>query len=195
MQKGPSWKGSGIMSQLCSTTNLASCRVMSIWCCRALHHPKKFLLCSCSIHFTDIYRMCMWIQDNVLCPHKQRTRNRSLCLGDPPASYVVACAVILQVLDLRPLVTMTANSYMVFGLRAVTVWLSAVVSADWTHNRQIDIHSHLKSLQKQTKSASTKDQSPSNVRASVLQEYGFMHVAGTVCPCVCTRKIIKTVLY
>lgn len=38
-----------------------------------------------------------------------------------PASYVVACAVILQVLDLRPLVTMTANSYMVFGLSPVTV--------------------------------------------------------------------------
>lgn len=56
-----------------------------------------------------------------------------VCLRNLPASYVVACAVILQVLDLRPLVTMTANSYMVFGLRPVTVWLSAVVSADWTH--------------------------------------------------------------
>lgn len=54
-------------------------------------------------------------------------------MRDLPASYVVACAVILQVLDLRPLVTMTANSYIVFGLRLVTVWLSAVVSADWTH--------------------------------------------------------------
>lgn len=53
---------------------------------------------------------------------------------DLPASYVVACAVILQVLDFRPLVTMTANSYIVFGLRPVTVWLSAVVSADWTHD-------------------------------------------------------------
>lgn len=42
---------------------------------------------------------------------------------------------MLQVLDFRPLVTMTANSYMVFGLRPVTVWLSAVVSADWTHNK------------------------------------------------------------
>ncbi|MEQ2180138.1 hypothetical protein GOODEAATRI_032557 [Goodea atripinnis] len=50
--------------------------------------------------------------------------------GDVPASYVVAWAVILQVLDLRPLVTMTANSYMVLGLRPVTVWLRAVVSAD-----------------------------------------------------------------
>jgi len=53
------------------------------------------------------------------------------CLRNIPASYVVACAVILQVLDLRPLVTMTANSYMLFGLRPVTVWLRAVVSADW----------------------------------------------------------------
>lgn len=50
-----------------------------------------------------------------------------------PASYVVACAVILQVLDFRPLVTMTANSYMVFGFRPVMVWLRAVVSADWKH--------------------------------------------------------------
>lgn len=57
-----------------------------------------------------------------------------MCQTDLPASYVVACAVILQVLDFRPLVTMTANSYIVFGLRPVTVWLSAVVSADWTHN-------------------------------------------------------------
>lgn len=56
----------------------------------------------------------------------------SVCPRGLPASYVVACAVILQVLDLRPLVTMTANSYMVFGLSPVTVWLSAVVSADWT---------------------------------------------------------------
>ncbi len=64
------------------------------------------------------------------------TRNMSECLRDLPASYVVACAVILQVLDLRPLVTMTANSYIVFGLRPVTVWLSAVVSADWTHNNK-----------------------------------------------------------
>lgn len=31
------------------------------------------------------------------------------------------------------MVTITANSYMVFGLRPVTVWLRAVVSADWTH--------------------------------------------------------------
>lgn len=55
-----------------------------------------------------------------------------VCQKDLPDSYVVACAVILQVLDLRPLVTMTANSYMVLGLRPVTVWLRAVVSADCT---------------------------------------------------------------
>lgn len=65
-----------------------------------------------------------------LAPHRHRSTNLGDFLKDLPASYVVAWAVILQVLDLRPLVTMTANSYMVFGLRPVTVWLSAVVSAD-----------------------------------------------------------------
>lgn len=38
-----------------------------------------------------------------------------------PASYVVACAVMLQVLDLLFFVTMTENSYIVFGLRPVAV--------------------------------------------------------------------------
>lgn len=38
-----------------------------------------------------------------------------------PASYVVACAVMLHVLDLLFFVTMTENSYMVFGLRPVAV--------------------------------------------------------------------------
>jgi len=36
-------------------------------------------------------------------------------------SKVVPCAVMLQVLVLRPLVTMTENSYKVLGLRPVTV--------------------------------------------------------------------------
>lgn len=38
-----------------------------------------------------------------------------------PASYVVACAVMLHVLDLLFFVTMTENSYIVFGLRPVAV--------------------------------------------------------------------------
>ena len=39
-----------------------------------------------------------------------------------PASQVVACAVMLHVLDLLFLVTMTENSYMVLGLRPVAVY-------------------------------------------------------------------------
>lgn len=69
-----------------------------------------------------------------------------------PASYVVACAVILQVLDFRPLVTMTANSYMVFGLRPVTMWVSAVVSADWTCDIVVE-DSYILNEKKQTKPA------------------------------------------
>lgn len=38
-----------------------------------------------------------------------------------PASYVVACAVMLHVLDLLFFVTITENSYIVFGLRPVAV--------------------------------------------------------------------------
>ncbi len=71
-------------------------------------------------------------------PHLNKSRNTGVCPRGLPASYVVACAVILQVLDLRPLVTMTANSYIVFGLRPVTVWLSAVVSADLTQDKVVE---------------------------------------------------------
>lgn len=38
-----------------------------------------------------------------------------------PASYVVACAVMLHVLDRLLFVTMTENSYIVLGLRPVAV--------------------------------------------------------------------------
>lgn len=46
-----------------------------------------------------------------------------------PCSKVVPCAVMLQVLDLRPLVTMTENSYNVFGFKPVTKKLKVVVFA------------------------------------------------------------------
>lgn len=46
-----------------------------------------------------------------------------------PNSKVVPCAVILQVLDLLPLVTITENSYKVLGFKPVTKKLKVVVFA------------------------------------------------------------------
>lgn len=54
------------------------------------------------------------------------SRNNSVIV---PSSKVVPCAVILQVLDLRPFVTITENSYKVFGFKPVTKKLNVVVLA------------------------------------------------------------------